>query len=104
MMREATLALTGAQQLFRPASVGWISHDRVSEVRQVNPDLVGASGFEPHLEQAGHAEALAHPPVRPRGTSAAGDDRDALALPRVAAERGVDRPRFGARVAPHQGK
>jgi hypothetical protein len=60
----------------------------------VHADLVRASGLGAHLEQAARAlrEAARDAPCRARGAPAAAHRRHALAVARVARDRGVDAP------------
>jgi len=48
--REATLAQRKPQLLFVPTPVQRIPHDGVTEVREMHPDLMRATGFETDLE------------------------------------------------------
>src|SRR5712692_335221 len=43
-----------------------VAHDRVSDVREMHADLVGAPGAERHAQQIGLREARGHPHVRDR--------------------------------------
>ena len=72
-----------------PSAVRRIADQRMAERRQVDADLVRASGLEATGEQRRDAEALEHVVVRARGL-AGRDDRHRRALRRMAADRRVD--------------
>ena len=79
------------------AAVGRVAEQRVADRGEVGADLVGAAGLQPRLEVGLGAEQLEHLEVGARLARGRAGDRHPVALPRGAADRGVDRP--GARGA-----
>jgi len=74
--------------------VGLVAQQRVAEMRQMHPDLVGAAGLQPAFDQARRwlavpaLETLQHLPVGDR-LAAIRPHRDAIAALRMAVERRV---------------
>ena len=58
----------------RRAAVEAIPSDRHADVRELSADLMGAPGFEPHVDQRSIAGPLEHAVVTDGAFSAAGDD------------------------------
>ena len=69
-----------------------IAHNRVTDVLQVHPDLVGPAGVKLNPEQIGHPEPGYDEGVRARG-AALGGDRHPLPVLLMSSQRGID-PRW----------
>src|SRR5436190_23585485 len=84
----------------RAAAVDRVAYQRMTDVLEMNADLVRAAGLEPAFDQGGMAEALEHPERGARRLAAL-VYRHAGAHAHVAAERRVD-DAAGRRIALHQ--
>src|SRR6266568_863023 len=76
-----------------------VAHDRVSHVRQMHADLVGAPGAERHAQQVGLREPRGHPHVRDR-VAPPPEHRHALAIRGMARDRRLDVHGALRKVAP----
>src|SRR6059036_3100680 len=76
-----------------------IAHDRVSHVRQMHADLVGAPGAERHTQQVGLREPRGHPHMRYR-VAPPREHRLALAIRGMARDRRLDVHGALRKVAP----
>src|SRR5215831_11031390 len=89
--------------------VGGVTQDRVADMGKVDPDLMGAAGFQRALQQAGNGlavgarKALQDFPMGD-GLASAGADRLLVAGMRMAAERRIDRSLRAIRRAPDKCK
>ena len=75
----------------RLAAVGRVAHERMADRGEMCPDLVGAPGLEPRLDQRGPRERLDADEVRARGARTVGSRRDDGSPFAVAPEGRVDR-------------
>src|SRR6266568_1608210 len=80
-----------------------VAHDRVSHVRQMHADLVGAPGAERHAQQVGLREPRGHPHVRDR-VAPPREHRHALAIRGMARDRRLDVHGALRKVAPGEGR
>src|SRR6266699_1242499 len=78
-----------------------VAHDRVSDVRQMHADLVGAPGAERHAQQVRLREARGHPNVRDR-VAPPREHRHALAIRGMARDRRLDVHGALRKVAPRE--
>lgn len=91
-----------------PCTIGWIAQQRMSDMRQMHADLVGATRLEAAADQAGHgriAEALKHLVVG-NGFAGRGGARhcDLLAVGGAASQAGGNRPLTALWNAPDDGQ
>ena len=73
-----------------PAAVGAVSHDRVAQMGQVDPDLVGPPGVGSHGEAGESRVPREHPVTGQGGTRLAGPGRDSGPGPGMAPQGRVD--------------
>jgi hypothetical protein len=83
------------------ATVGWVAHDRVSYMLEMNPYLMGSAGMQFQPEQVKHLEAGHHARFRP-GRPAPRGYHHSLTILRVPSDAGVYAG-GAVEMAPHQG-
>jgi len=86
----------------RPAPIDRVTHEWVSEMLEVDANLVRAAGFEPAFDKRCPRQSFDDPVARARLTPPPGD-RHTRARPHVAPNRQVDQPAC-ARFAMHDRK
>src|SRR4051794_21741989 len=91
---EAVLALT---------SIGGIARQGMPDRGEVGADLVDAAGLEANFDVALGAEQFEHLEVSARLARGGAGDGHAVALPRGAADRRVDRAGARGEATPRQG-
>ncbi len=82
-----------------PAGIDRVADDRVTEVFQVNPNLVGATGVQLEAEEVHHLEPCHHRGIGSGGTTLC-RDRHTFAIPRMASDRRVDSHLLRVQVTP----
>src|SRR5436190_27662 len=100
-MQEMPFRRQRNQTSAAPSPVGVVPHHRMSECREMYPDLMRATGVEMGAQQVHRIEAGEPHEVRSCRSSRI-DDRHTLSVSRVACDRLVHRHAVGVEVAPAQ--
>ena len=85
-------------------AVEGIDRQREADVREMDADLVGFSGFGEAAEESETAETLFDPPIRARGSAGVFDDGHALGIGGMRREGGVDDAFIFQRPAADEGE
>jgi hypothetical protein len=86
----------------KPSRASWtapvpcIAEHRVTNLRQVDSDLMRPAGLERQLDPVGDQVTLYHAPLGERGTTLMGTGRHPLTIPVRTTDRGIENALFAA--------